>query len=58
MAPRGKRGKPKKPRFPRRRWLPGQAPRIEKPRKGKGSYDRSRQGRDARRQAAEDLGEG
>ena len=34
--------KAKKPRFPRKLWLPGQAPRTEKPKKGRGSYDRQR----------------
>ena len=34
-----KRG-PKKPRFPRKQWVAGQAPRVEKPKKGRGSYDR------------------
>ena len=40
MAAKRKRSRLKKPRFPRRQWLPGQAPRIETPKKGKGSYDR------------------
>jgi len=40
MAAKRKRSRPKKPRFPRRQWLPGQAPRVETPTKGKGSYDR------------------
>jgi hypothetical protein len=35
-----KRRRKKGPRFPREKWLPGQAPRIEKPKKGRGSYHR------------------
>jgi hypothetical protein len=45
MAAKRKRARLKKPRFPRRQWLPGQAPRIETPKKGKGSYDRRREER-------------
>jgi stalled ribosome alternative rescue factor ArfA len=45
MASRGKRKKSRGPRFPRRKWDPGQKPRIEKPKKGKGSYDRTRENR-------------
>ena len=41
-----KRG-PKKPRFPRKQWVAGQAPRVEKPKKGRGSYDRRRVKREA-----------
>jgi hypothetical protein len=40
MARRRKRDKLPAPRFPREKWLPGQAPRIEKPKKGRGSYHR------------------
>ena len=40
MAPARKNRKLKKPRFPRKRWVAGQAPRVEKPKKGRGSYDR------------------
>jgi len=39
-----RRDKPKKPRFPRAKWQPGQAPRVEKPKKG-GGYDRTRERR-------------
>ncbi len=45
MARRGKRKKSRGPPFPRRTWEPGQKPRVEKPRKGRGSYDRTRQKR-------------
>ena len=38
-----KRG-PKKPRFPRKQWVAGQAPRVETPAKGKGSYRRGKGG--------------
>lgn len=38
--------KVKKPRFPRKLWLPGQAPRTEKPKKGRGSYDRRQEKRE------------
>jgi hypothetical protein len=37
---RSRKRKPKAPRFPRNKWLPGQKPRVEKPKKGPGSYDR------------------
>ena len=52
-----KKAKIKKPHFPRRLWTAGQKPRVEKPEKGKGSYDRVREDRALRRQAEEDLGE-
>ena len=32
------------PRFPRERWAPGQAPRVETPAKGRGSYRRGKGG--------------
>jgi len=35
-----RRRKQDKPRFPRRRWQPGQQERVETPKKGKGSYRR------------------
>jgi len=57
MAGRGKRKKPKKPHFPRRLWTAGQKPRVEKPKKGRGSYERDRAGRALRREVEEDLGE-
>jgi hypothetical protein len=38
------RKKAKKVPFPPKKWLPGQAPRIEPPKKGAG-YDRSRERR-------------
>ena len=53
MAGRGKRKKPKKPHFPRRLWTAGQKPRVEKPKKGKGSYDRCRAKKDAGEELAE-----
>ena len=40
MTPKRKSKKATKPRFPRRQWVAGQAPRVEKPKKGRGSYDR------------------
>jgi hypothetical protein len=55
---RSKRKKPKKPHFPRRLWTAGQKPRVEKPKKGKGSYDRVREGRGLRKEVQDDLGEG
>ena len=57
MSRSRKRKKAAKPPFPRRQWLPGQAPRVEPPAKGKGSYDRDRAGRAVRREVDEDLGE-
>ena len=53
---RSKRKKAKKPHFPRRLWTPGQKPRVEKPKKGRGSYDRTREDRAIRRDVEEDLG--
>jgi hypothetical protein len=47
------RRKPKKVPFPPKKWLPGQAPRIEKPKKGAG-YDRTRERR-RKDEAAEDM---
>ncbi len=44
MAKRSRRKKPQPPKFPRRRWSPGQAERAETPKKG-GPYDRARQHR-------------
>jgi hypothetical protein len=58
MAAKRKRSRPKKPRFPRRQWLPGQAPRVEKPKKGKGSYDRNREDRALRKDVEKEVGEG
>ncbi|HUU90775.1 MAG TPA: hypothetical protein VM238_06145 [Phycisphaerae bacterium] len=52
MAKRSRRQKTQPPKFPRRRWLPGQVERPEPPKKG-GPYDRPRQ----RREAGEDLEE-
>lgn len=48
MSPR-KDKPPKKPKFPRRKWAPGQAPRAEKPKKG-GGYDRLKENREAERE--------
>ena len=58
MANRRKRGKAKRVPFPRRQWEPGQAPRTEKPRKGKGSYDRDREDREIRKDVEKEVGEG
>jgi len=54
---RSKRKKPKTPHFPRRLWTAGQAPRVEKPKKGKGSYDRDREDRALRKEVQDDLAE-
>jgi len=45
--------RPTPPKFPRRRWQPGQAERVERPDKGAG-YDRRR----ADREAKEEIGGG
>ena len=42
---KAKRRKRDKPRFPRKQWQPGQQERIETPKKGKGTYRRSRERR-------------
>jgi hypothetical protein len=55
MAKRRKRDEPPVPRFPRQTWKPGQAPRAEKPKKGRGSYERSRQEREIRKDVQQDL---
>jgi hypothetical protein len=41
MAKRHARKRRGGPRFPRKRWAAGQAPRVEPPAKGKASYRRS-----------------
>jgi hypothetical protein len=46
-----------KPKFPRRRWRPGQQERVEQPREGKGSYDRSREREETEREVNEALEE-
>ena len=46
MTPRRDGKEPKRPKFPRRRWAPGQTERAEKPDKGAG-YDRRRDKDDA-----------
>ena len=56
MSARRKKTKAKKPHFPRRLWTAGQKPRVEKPKKGRGSYERDRAGRALRREVEEDLG--
>ena len=50
------RKKPKPPKFPRRRWSPGQVERTETPKKG-GSYDRARERREVEDEADESLAE-
>lgn len=45
MSKRRRKKKAELPKFPRRQWEPGQAPRIEKPKKGRGTYDRDREKR-------------
>ena len=52
MGDRTDRDKPHPPRFPRKRWQPGQAERAEPPHKG-GAYDRPRD----RRRVGDDLDE-
>jgi hypothetical protein len=42
MAKRRRGKKTQAPKFPRRRWLPGQVERAEPPKKG-GPYDRARE---------------
>jgi hypothetical protein len=46
MATEAKRRKQDKPRFPRKQWQPGQQERVETPKKGKGTYRRTRARRD------------
>ena len=46
MAKRSRRKKTQPPRFPRRRWLPGQVERADTPGKG-GPHDRARRRREA-----------
>jgi hypothetical protein len=46
MAKRSRRKKTQPPKFPRRRWLPGQVERADAPEKG-GPYDRARQREEA-----------
>jgi len=55
MARRRRRDKPKGPRFPRRQWEAGQTGRAETPRKGPGSYDRTRERRRAGGEADDAL---
>lgn len=43
---RAKKSSKSSPRFPRRRWQPGQSERTAKPKKG-GGYDRTRERRAA-----------
>ncbi len=43
------------PRFPRKRWAAGQAPRVETPAKGRGSYRRGGAPRDVGRAIDEAL---
>jgi len=52
MAKRSRRKKSQPPKFPRRRWAPGQVERVETPKKG-GHYDRARR----RRRTEEDAEE-
>jgi hypothetical protein len=47
MAKRKSKRKKAKVPFPRRQWEPGQAPRVEKPKAGRGAYDRKALRRDA-----------
>ena len=57
MAKRRRNKKVPVPRFPPQKWQPGQAPRIEKPKKGRGSYERGGQRRAALGEIIEDLPE-
>ncbi len=54
MAEGGKRGGARPPKFPRRRWTPGQRERIEPPARG-GPYDRARQRRETDEAIADAL---
>lgn len=47
------RDEAKKPRFPRRKWRPGQQERIETPKKGRGAYRRQRQRKETDQQVGE-----
>ncbi|MBL7139579.1 MAG: hypothetical protein ISS74_01580 [Planctomycetes bacterium] len=49
--------RPRPPKFPRRRWQPGQVERAEELRKGAG-YDRRREDREADEEIDEELDEG
>jgi hypothetical protein len=51
MAQRKRTRRKAKVPFPRRQWQPGQAPRTEKPKAGKGSYDRRAKRQDVRSEA-------
>jgi len=57
MSARRKKAKIKKPHFPRRLWTAGQKPRVEKPEKGRGSYDRDSEGRALRKEVQGELGQ-
>lgn len=46
--------KPRRPKFPRRRWTPGQVERVEEPKRGSG-YDRERQKDEAREEIDDTL---
>jgi len=51
------RGEPSRPpKFPRRRWEPGQTERIEEPKRG-GRYDRDRQKDEAQEEIEDTLPE-
>ncbi|KPK45872.1 MAG: hypothetical protein AMK72_10435 [Planctomycetes bacterium SM23_25] len=56
MAKPGRRKKPKPPKFPRRRWSPGQTERVEEPKRGAG-YHRHRERRDAGEEVDDSLAE-
>ena len=56
MAKRSRRKKTQPPKFPRRRWLPGQVERAEEPAQG-GGYDRDRQKDEAHEEIEDTLPE-
>jgi hypothetical protein len=49
------RRRDKKPRFPRKQWQPGQQERVENPKKGKGTYRRTRTRREVDNKMEETL---
>ena len=52
-ARRRKKDVPEPPPFPRKKWTAGQTPRTEKPKKGRGAYDRRKEKQAREGQAGE-----
>jgi len=46
--------KPRRPKFPRRRWSPGQVERVEEPKRG-GAYDRDQRKEEGREEIDDAL---